>query len=90
MPRFFGKREMNCEEVGKLSSEYLDEELPTSRLERFRAHLSGCAPCQAFVDGLASMVSMLTTLPKTKSPPTLKQSIMEAIGEEQEKRSRKG
>ena len=90
MPRLFGKRDMNCQDVRKLSSEYLDEDLPPSRLERFRAHLSGCAPCQAFVDGLASMVRMLTTLPKTESPPTLRQSIIERIAEEEGKGSKRG
>ena len=78
----FRKKELDCTEVRKLSSEYLEGDLPPSRLQRFRAHLSMCGPCQAFVDGLASVVGMLTKLPKIESPPGLKQSIMERIAEE--------
>ena len=86
----FRKTDLDCAEVRKLSSEYLEGDLAPSRLQRLRAHLSGCTPCQAFVDGLASTLGMLTKLPKIESPLTLKQSIMEHIKEENKGRDRKG
>ena len=70
-------------DVRKLSSSYLEEDLPVSRLQKIRAHLSGCAPCRQFVDTLASMISMLARLPKSEAPAELKQSILERVKEEE-------
>ncbi len=86
IPRLFGKSEPDCVEVRKLSSEYLEGNLKPSRLKKIRAHLSSCGPCQAFVDSLASMIGMLTNLPKADYPPTLQQSIVGRIKEERAKR----
>ena len=80
--RLFGKKDLDCVEVRKLSSEYLEGDLLPSRLERFRDHISGCGPCRAFVDSLAAMVEMLRGMPVQSSPPTLKQSIMQRIADE--------
>ena len=80
--RLFSKRELDCTEVRKLSSEYLDETLAPPRLQKVRAHLSACPPCQTFVDGVASVVGMLTKLPGMQSPPNLRQSIMERTEKE--------
>ena len=80
--KLFRRGEPDCVDVRKLSSEYLEGNLPPSRLERFRAHLSSCGPCRAFIDSLASMVGMLTNLPRVQSPATLKQSIVERIAKE--------
>jgi predicted anti-sigma-YlaC factor YlaD len=79
--RLLGRGEMDCVEVRKLSSDYLEGGLSPSRLQRVRAHLSDCALCRAFIDSLASMVGMLTNLPPMQSPPGLKQSIMGTIRE---------
>ena len=78
----FRKKDLDCAEVRKLSSEYIEGELPPSRLEKFRAHVSGCAPCQSFVDGLASVIRMLPRMSRPEFPPTLNQSIMERLRQE--------
>ena len=81
--RLFRKSEMDCTEVRDRSSEYLEGDLTPSRLQKFRTHIANCGPCQTFVDGLASVVGMLTKLPPAETPPKLKQSIMEQVeGEE--------
>ena len=79
---FFRKANLDCLEVRKLSSEYLEGDLPPSRLQIFRDHISNCRFCQSFIDSLASVVNMLSTLPKTQSPPTLKQSIIKIVKEQ--------
>ena len=86
LPSFFRRGEPDCVEVRKLSSEYLESSLPPSRLEKVRAHLSACPPCQAFVDGLASMIGMLTNLPRPEYPPSLQQSIVDRIEAERAKK----
>ena len=84
--RLFGKREMDCPEVRKLSSEYLEQALPPSRMQQLRAHISDCQPCRSFVESLSSMVRMLTRLPGSAAPETLKQSIMDQVREEESKK----
>ena len=79
---FFRKTNLDCVEVRKLSSEYLEGDLPPSRLQIFRDHISNCRFCQSFIDSLASVVNMLSKLPKMQSPPALKQSIIEVVKEQ--------
>ena len=88
--RLFGTRDMDCTEVWKLSSEYLDGNLPATRLQRFRAHISNCRPCQSFVESLSSIVGLLAKLTPIQSPPTLKSSIIERIAEGKQGRSKAG
>ena len=76
---WFWRKELNCDQVRKLSSEYLEGELSPSRLKSFSYHISKCGPCRAFVEGLVSMLGMLARLPKAEPPATLKQSILEQI-----------
>ena len=71
----------DCLEVRKASSEFLEGELSPSRLQKIRSHLDGCAPCRAFIDGLARTVRMLGQLPRQNTPTSLKQSIKEKIRE---------
>ena len=82
LTRWFRKADLDCEEVRKLSSDFLDESLPPSRLEKFRAHINGCAPCRSFVDSLGSMLGMLNRLPGVPSPSSLKQSIVDRVDKE--------
>ena len=75
--KLFGKRDLDCVEVRKLSSDYLEGDLKPSLLERFQAHISACGPCQAFVESVRSVMGMLADLPKVEAPPDLKRSIIE-------------
>ena len=79
---FFRKTNLDCVEVRKLSSEYLEGDLPPSRLQIFRDHISNSRFCQSVIDNLASVVNMLSKLPKMQSPPALKQSIIEVVKEQ--------
>ena len=82
---FRRNREMDCAEVRKLGSSYLDEDLPASRLDRLQTHLAKCGPCQAFVSSLASVIGSLTRLPRMRSPDGLRQSILDGVRQEKEK-----
>ena len=90
LARWLGRTDPDCGEVRELSSDYLDGSLPTSILQRLRAHIANCGPCQNFVDSLASTISLLTSLPRASSTPTLKTSIMERIGRERKPRGSAG
>ena len=75
--RIFRSREADCVEVRQLSSDYLEGDLPPSRMERIRAHIAGCGPCQSFVQSLGSIVGMLIRLPSAEASPTFKKSLLD-------------
>ncbi len=87
--RFLGNKGTDCDEVREPASDHLAEELPPEKSEKVRDHLSGCPPCKHFVDGLASLVTMLTRLPKSRTPPLLKRSILERTIESRENKEGK-
>ncbi len=68
--------EIDCKEVRELSSDYLEEDLPPAKRSAIQSHLSKCGPCQAFVDTLASTISILASLPRISAPASLKRSIL--------------
>ena len=71
--------EVDCGEVRRLSSDYIEQQLPPKKFAEVQAHLSGCGPCRAFVDTLASTIELITRLPRVTTPSNLKQSILERI-----------
>ena len=75
--KIFGGGEVDCKEVRRLSSEYLEEELPAVKLSAIRFHLSKCGPCKAFVQTLASTIGLLSRLPHISAPPGFKQSLID-------------
>ena len=74
--------EMDCIDTRKLSSEYLDENLPPKKLSAIQMHLSNCGPCRAFVDGLSSTIGLLSRFPQAAVPSAFKQSVMDKIRRE--------
>ena len=84
--RLFRRGELHCEDVRKLSSDYLDEQLPQVKHSAIYTHLSKCGPCRAFIDGLASTIGVLSRLPQMMTPPDLKRSILEQTAGERDQR----
>ena len=80
----FKDRDMDCADVRKLSSDYLEEDLSLSQLEKFRTHISGCGPCKSFVDRLASVIVMLAEMSRAQPTTNLKSSIFERTTREEQ------
>lgn len=80
--KLFRKGEVDCEEVRRTSSDYLEEDLPPRRMSAIHAHLSKCGPCKAFVDTLSTTIGMLARLPRVTAPDSFKQSVMDRIKRE--------
>jgi predicted anti-sigma-YlaC factor YlaD len=69
------RHEIDCKGVRELSSDYLEEDLPTAKRSTIQSHLSKCGPCQAFVNTLASTIRILASLPRVSPPASFKRSI---------------
>ena len=76
--------EPTCTEVRKLSSAYLEEELPEAQTERLRRHLVWCTVCNAFVATLNATMELLRGLPQRKAPPSLKEEVLKRTREDPE------
>ncbi len=74
--------DVDCDEVRRLSSDYLEEDLPPAKRSLIQSHIANCGPCQAFIDTLASTISILSKLPRVAAPAYFKQSILERTREE--------
>jgi Putative zinc-finger len=47
----------SCHEIGEDLTAWIEDQLPTRRRERVRAHLSACAPCAAEADSLRTAIA---------------------------------
>ena len=79
LDKIFHRGEVDCNEVRRSSSDYLEEDLSATKLSAIRAHLSNCGPCRTFVDTLAATIGVLSRFPKASAPSSLKDNVMERI-----------
>jgi predicted anti-sigma-YlaC factor YlaD len=78
MFRLFGrKKELDCDHVQSLASDYVDQELDETVLGRVHRHLEFCRPCQAFISSFSKTVRLLRAVPQEQAPDALTQSIVE-------------
>ena len=80
--KLFHRGDADCNEVRKLSSDYLDKDLAPTKRSVIQAHLSNCGPCRAFVDTLASTIGLLSRIPKVSAPSAFHDSVMDRIKQE--------
>ncbi len=80
--RIFRRDDVDCNEVRRLSSDYLEEDLPAAKQSIIQSHIANCGPCRAFIDTLASTIGILSKLPQVAAPAYFKQSILERTREE--------
>ena len=77
--KVFHPNEVDCIDTRQLASDYLEENLPPTKLAAVRNHLSNCGPCRAFVDTLSSTIGILSRFPRVTLPSSFKQSVMDKI-----------
>ena len=76
------KMDVDCEEVRRLSSDYIDAELDQSSADRVRGHLERCGPCSAFIKTLRATVDMLSSIGKRRADDGFRRRVREAIAKE--------
>ena len=73
----FGDRDLSCQKVQQMSSEYLEGALGPKELWKFNYHTERCKGCSAFVSTLRATIQVLNSLPPKKAPEELKQRLRE-------------
>ena len=77
--RLFNRGEVDCDDVQRMSSDYIEEQLPPKKLASVQNHLAGCGPCRAFVETLTTTIGLLARLPRVSLPPSFKNDLYEKI-----------
>jgi len=78
---------MNCDQVKKLLSDYLDDHLDGDRRGTVEEHLASCSECAARLDGLRKVVAGLRRLERVKAPVALRKAVMDRITSSRPKES---
>ena len=76
------KMDVDCEEVRRLSSDYIDAELEQSSAGKVRGHLERCGPCSAFINTLRATVELLSSIGKRRADGGFRRRVRESIARE--------
>ena len=69
----------DCEQVQKMSSDFIDDELGGKAKQKVVAHLEWCAPCTAFINTLRATVGLLRSTPREAPPIDFKERVRYSI-----------
>jgi anti-sigma factor RsiW len=72
-------REIACQELVELVTAYLDGSLSRSQRRRFRAHISGCDHCTAYVEQMRLMIEATGTLTEDDLEPAAREELLAAF-----------
>ena len=78
---------MNCEEVAKHLTEYLDKNLDMAMTTRVATHVISCAHCRTESNELADCIQQVATLPVMEPPLGFAQRVMAQVRDSEPKAS---
>jgi anti-sigma factor RsiW len=74
-----GGRELTCQELVELVTDYLDGALAPAERARFEAHVSGCEGCAAYLEQMRSTLALLGALPADALSPQAHGELLAAF-----------
>jgi len=72
-------REMPCQELVELVTAYFDGSLSRRDRRRFRAHISGCDHCTAYVEQMRVMIEATGSLREEDIPTAAREELLAAF-----------
>jgi anti-sigma factor RsiW len=72
-------REMPCQELVELVTAYFDGSLSSRDRRRFRAHISGCDNCTAYVEQMRLMIEATGSLTEEDITPQAREELLAAF-----------
>jgi anti-sigma factor RsiW len=72
-------REMACQELVELVTAYFDGGLSRRDRRRFRAHISGCDHCTAYVEQMRLVIEATGHLTEEDIPPDARDELLAAF-----------
>ena len=74
-------RDISCQEIVELVTDYLDDALPRDELKAFEAHLAGCPHCTNYVDQMRQTISLTGRLTEEALEPEFREQLMDAFAD---------
>lgn len=75
----FRRRQLSCQQMVELVTEYLDGVMEPRRRARFEAHLSGCDGCTNYVEQFRTTVSVVGRLEVDDVPEPVMAELVSAF-----------
>lgn len=72
-------RELSCQELVELVTDYLEGALPELERARFEEHVGGCGGCAAYVDQMRETIRLTGRLGVEDVPPEAERALLEAF-----------
>jgi anti-sigma factor RsiW len=72
-------RDMACQELVELVTAYFDGNLSRSDRRRFRAHISGCENCTAYVEQMRLVIEATGRLTEDDVDPGAREELLAAF-----------
>jgi anti-sigma factor RsiW len=73
------KREMTCQELVELVTEYFEDTLPVRERARFERHLGTCPYCTTYLDQMRITIRSLGRLPEETVSPEARDALLGAF-----------
>jgi anti-sigma factor RsiW len=74
---FWHRKELVCQEMVELITDYLEDALPRSQRRRFEAHLAGCEHCAEYLDQMRATVRLTGRLRAEDLTPAMREEFTE-------------
>ena len=72
-------REISCQEIVELVTDYLEGALRRGELKAFEAHLAGCPHCTNYLDQMRQTMKLTGRLTEEALDPELRENLLEAF-----------
>jgi anti-sigma factor RsiW len=72
-------REISCQEIVELVTDYLEDALPRDERKAFEAHLSGCPNCTNYLDQMRQTMRITGRLTEEALEPDLREKLLDAF-----------
>ncbi|MGZ3611908.1 MAG: anti-sigma factor family protein [Ktedonobacteraceae bacterium] len=70
------KKELNCQEVVELVTDYLEQALLPETQEQFEDHIEKCPGCEIYLEQVQQTIVMLRKLSEQQTFPETKQELL--------------
>ena len=79
--RFLNEMKLTCDEIEKLSSDYIDGELEAEVRKGFDAHLESCMECEQLISDINRIIQLAKSLGNMRMPDGVRQRLRDALQE---------
>jgi anti-sigma factor RsiW len=74
-------REISCQEIVELVTDYLEDTLPRDERKAFEEHLAGCPHCTSYLDQMRQTIRLTGRLTEEALEPELREKLLAAFAD---------